>query len=96
MNYYAKKIMVSKPNMSVLAEKMINEGFIEKGTFEGDKRVTTLKLTKMGGNFLDAEMNKFINHLLDKLSVFEDKEIERLNEMIEEITDMFSKVRNDN
>ncbi len=41
-------------------------------------------------------MNKFINHLLDKLSVFEDKEIERLNEMIEEITDMFSKVRNDN
>ena len=88
--------MVSKPNMSVLAEKMINEGFIEKGTFEGDKRITTLKLTKMGGDFLDAEMNKFINHLLDKLSVFEDKEIERLNEMIEEITDMFSKVRNDN
>ena len=96
MNYYAKQIMVSKPNMSVLAEKMIDEGFVEKGIFESDKRVTTLNLTKKGGDFLDEEMSKFTNHLLGKFSVFTDKEIERLNEMIEEIKDMFSKVEGNN
>lgn len=95
MNYYAKKIMVSKPNMSVLAEKMINEGFVEKGTLEDDKRVTTLKLTKRGGEFLDEEMAKFTNHLIDKLSVFTDEEIERLNEMLEEIKNMFLRVEKD-
>ena len=96
MNYYAKKIMVSKPNMSVLAEKMINEGFVKKESLERDRRVSTLKLTEKGEDFLSEEMNKFTNHLLDKLSIFTDEEVERLNEMIEEIKGMISRVVDNN
>ncbi|MDQ2085681.1 MarR family winged helix-turn-helix transcriptional regulator [Herbivorax sp. ANBcel31] len=96
MNYYGKKIMVSKPNMSVLAEKMIEEGLVEKGTLENDKRVSTLKLTKRGGDFLDEEMTKFTRHLLDKLSVFSDEDIERLNDIVKEVQVIFSKLKNVN
>ena len=91
-----QKIMVSKPNMSVLAEKMINEGFVKKESLERDRRVSTLKLTEKGEDFLSEEMNKFTNHLLDKLSIFTDEEVERLNEMIEEIKGMFSRVVDNN
>lgn len=95
MNYYGKKIMVSKSNMSVLAEKMIDEGYVKRGTLENDRRVTTLSLTKRGGALIDEEITKFTNHLLDKLSVFNNYEIERLNEIIKEVKNLFSKIENE-
>ncbi|TYQ16002.1 UNVERIFIED_CONTAM: MarR family transcriptional regulator [Acetivibrio alkalicellulosi] len=93
MNYYGNRMMVSRPNLTVLADKMIDEGFVERITDEKDRRVIILKITEKGNDFLDGEMNKFNQHLLKKISIFSDEDIKRLSELMEETREIFSKLR---
>ncbi|MFZ5987789.1 MAG: MarR family winged helix-turn-helix transcriptional regulator [Bacillota bacterium] len=84
MNYYGSKMLISKPNLSVLADKLIEEGFVERGYLPDDRRVIILKITGKGEKFLQEQMNRIKKHLLEKMSAFGDEDIKRLNELMEE------------
>ena len=38
MHYYGQKLLISKPNMTTLANKLIKEGLLERQTDENDQR----------------------------------------------------------
>ena len=91
MNYYASKMMVSKPNLTVVADKLIQEGIVERDYLPEDRRVIILKLTQKGDQFLNQKMEMVKKHILSKIAMFDDKDIVRLNELVEEMRQIISK-----
>lgn len=91
MSYYGTKLMISKPNLTVLADKMIEEGYIQRILSPTDRRVVLLKLTEMGELFFESQRKRMTEMMLEKLEDFNDQEIERLNELFSEIKSIFMK-----
>jgi DNA-binding MarR family transcriptional regulator len=92
MNYYGSKMMISKPNLTVLADKLIEEGLLERDYHPNDRRVVILKVTEKGDQFYDEHMKRVKSYLLEKMAGFEDSDIIRLNELMEETKKIFSKL----
>lgn len=91
MSYYGTKLMISKPNLTVLADKLIEEGYIQRILSPTDRRVVLLKLTEMGELFFESQRKRMTEMMLEKLEDFNDQEIERLNELFSEIKSIFMK-----
>ena len=92
MTHYCSKMMVPKPNLTVMADKLIEEGYIEREFLASDRRVIILKLTKKGEDYLFDQREKFMHEMLRKLEVFDDNDITRLYELMEETRSIFSKI----
>jgi len=91
MSYYGTKLMISKPNLTVLADKLIEEGYLQRILSPSDRRVVLLKLTEMGERFFESQRSKMTEMMLEKLEDFNDQEIERLNALFSEIKSIFMK-----
>ncbi|SCZ79736.1 MarR family winged helix-turn-helix transcriptional regulator [Acidaminobacter hydrogenoformans] len=91
MSYYGSKLMISKPNLTVLADKLIEEGYIERVLSPADRRVVMLRLTVKGRNFFQRQRALVTELMLEKLEDFSDPEITRLNELFGEIKSIFMK-----
>ena len=92
MNYYCSQMMISKPNLTVMTDRFIEEGLIERGINEDDRRVITLKLTSKGENILLEHRKMFTSMVLERLKKLDDKEVLRLNELMEEAMMIISKI----
>lgn len=91
MSYYGTKLMISKPNLTVLADKLIDEGYIERVLSPADRRVVMLRLTDKGRDFFERQRALVTELMLEKLEDFNDPEITRLNELFGEIKSIFMK-----
>lgn len=91
MSYYGTKLMISKPNLTVLADKLIEEGYIERVLSPADRRVVLLRMTAQGLAFFETQKQRLVAMMLEKLEVYEDYEILRLNELFSEIRAIFLK-----
>ena len=92
MNYYSEKMMVPKPNLTVIADKLINDGFVERAFDPSDRRVIILALTKKGEEYLSEHIKKMKEEMVKRLDSFNDKDIIRLNELIEEMKEIFDRL----
>ncbi|MGE5632063.1 MAG: MarR family winged helix-turn-helix transcriptional regulator [Caulobacteraceae bacterium] len=92
MSYYSEKMMIPKSNLTVLSDKLIKEGLAERAFDLGDRRVITLKITKKGREFLYEHKEKVKHEILKKLDSLSDADVKRLNELIEEIREIFDKI----
>ena len=91
MSFYGTKMMISKPNLTVLADKLIEEGYLERILSPADRRVVLLKMTDQGTRFFEDQRIKMTELMLEKLEDFDDHEIERLNALFSEIKSIFMK-----
>ena len=91
MSYYGTKLMISKPNLTVLADKLIEEGYIERVLSPADRRVVMLRLTDKGRALFERQRAMVMALMLEKLEDFDDYEITRLNELFGEIKSIFMK-----
>ena len=92
MSYYGNKMMISKPNLTVLADKLIEEGLVQRDTNSDDRRVIILKITEKGEEYLNEQVEKIKKMMIKRFEVFSDSEIQRLNDLIEETKILFSKL----
>jgi len=92
MCHYGQKLLISKPNMTTLANKLIKEGLLERQADEKDRRIINLMITQKGENFLKFHKNHLKKIIIKQLEVLEDKDIEKLNNSFEEIQKIFSKL----
>jgi DNA-binding MarR family transcriptional regulator len=83
MNHYCNAMMISKPNLTVLAEKLIQEGYIERDYVPGDRRVILLKITKNGKEYMHQEKEKIMAVMLNKIAALDDIDILHLKELME-------------
>lgn len=95
MSFYSDKLMISKPNLTVMADKLIEEGLVERDFDPADRRVVTLNMTKKGKEFLTEHRERVKQEIVRKLDQFDDGDVKRLNELIEEMKTIFDKVEQD-
>jgi len=92
MRFYGEKLMISKPNMSALSKKMSDEGYINRTHGEKDRRIVYLELTDMGQLLLREHEERVKENMLERFLVFEDKEIDRLIDLFDEINSLLEKI----
>jgi DNA-binding MarR family transcriptional regulator len=85
MSYLSKKIMISKPNLTVMADKLIEENLIERTYDPNDRRVIILKITERGKTVIEKHKIKIKEVLLKKFDLLNDDEVKRLNELVNEM-----------
>ncbi|RCX15446.1 MarR family transcriptional regulator [Anaerobacterium chartisolvens] len=92
MTYYCSKMLVSKSNLSIIADRLIEEGFLERNTLPEDRRVILLRLSEKGRGFLCDQTNKFKKEIINKLEKFDENDIKRLNEIMQEAREIVTKL----
>ncbi len=95
MSYYSRKIMISKPNLTVMADKLIEENLIERTYDPNDRRVIILKITEKGKNVLEKHKIKIKEVIVKKFDMLSDEEINKLNELVDEMESILIKMIKD-
>ncbi|MDP4180141.1 MAG: MarR family transcriptional regulator [Bacillota bacterium] len=94
MSYYSKKIMLSKPNLTVMADKLIEEKLIERVYDPHDRRVIILKMTDKGRIILEEHKKKVKEIVIKKFELLNDEEVKRLNEIVNEMKTILTVITN--
>ena len=92
MSYYSEKMMVPKPNLTLMADKLIEEGLIERTFDLNDRRIINLKITRKGSKYIVEYKEKVRQEIIKKLDLLNDSDAKRLNELIEEMTEIFNQM----
>lgn len=93
MKYYGEKLMISKPNLSTVVNKLIQEELIERKNDVSDRRVINLYITDKGKDFLITHRKAAKKNMLKKLGVLTDEDVKKLNHHFKEIESIFSKLK---
>lgn len=92
MKYYCEKLMISKPNLTTVSNKLIEEGLLERKTDNNDRRIINLYITEKGIEFLDEHMKTVKEDMSKRLEVLNDEDVKTLNKNFQEIKSIFSKL----
>ncbi len=92
MSWYSDRMMIPKPNVTVLADKLIEEGFVERGFDPADRRVIILKITPKGTDFLNYHKEIILEVMAKKFEKIETEEIKKLLELFDQITKIIDKI----
>jgi MarR family transcriptional regulator, organic hydroperoxide resistance regulator len=92
MSYYSEKMMIPKPNLTLIVDKLIEEGLIVRVFDPNDRRVVILKITDKGREYLYEFKERVKQQMVEKLDIFSNTDIKRLNELIKEMKVIFEKM----
>ena len=92
MHYYGQKLLISKPNMTTLADKLIKESLLERQADEKDRRIINLTITPKGEKFLELHKSHLKKLIVKRLEVLKDEDMQKLNDSFKEIQIIFSKL----
>jgi DNA-binding MarR family transcriptional regulator len=92
MKYYGEKLMISKPNLSVMADRLIEQGYAERIFDPNDRRIIILNVTMMGQEFLDTQVKRIKEEMLRGFDSLTNEDAQRLNEIIDEMKYIFNKL----
>jgi DNA-binding MarR family transcriptional regulator len=87
-----RKLMVSKPNMTPIIDKLIAEGFVERLPHKTDRRIINIALTDRGKQFLAAHKGMIADKLKARLSDLSEEDLNVLLTSLENIRDVIMKV----
>jgi DNA-binding MarR family transcriptional regulator len=88
----AKKLMISRPNMTPLIDKLIEEGLVKRIPSETDRRVIHIALTDEGNKFLEDHQKLMSNYLKKRFSCLSDEDLIQLAQSLENIKKVFLKI----
>lgn len=93
MSYYSEKMMIPKSNLTVISDTLVKDGLLERVFDPNDRRVVILAITEKGEERLHEHKKNMMHEMAKRLDAFDDKDINRINELIEELKAIFD--RND-
>lgn len=76
MTQISRALGMPKPNITVLADKLIEKRFAERLQDNHDRRIVMIALTKKGYDFLEYIQKKYQEQIMKKLEVLTEKEME--------------------
>jgi DNA-binding MarR family transcriptional regulator len=83
---------VSKPNMTVIIDKIIEEKEVKRIYNDKDRRIIRIDITKKGEAALAKAKELMKDELKKRLSILEDKELEQLSLSLKNIKEILSKI----
>ena len=87
-----KRLSISKPNMTPLIDKLVDEGMVERLPDSKDRRIINIALTSKGIEFMDAAKKQITNSLKSKLMSLSEEELEELSSSLKSINNILSKM----
>ena len=88
----AKALMISKTNVTSLIQKLINKGFAKRTYDESDRRYILISLTNEGKTFLTNHKGLVIKNLKNKISKFDEGDLEMLSNSLKNLKELLDKV----
>lgn len=88
----AKCLDISKPNMTPIIDKLINEGFVHRYTDPNDRRKINIELTEKAHAFINEKKVEMKSNLLHKISALEEEDLIRLCSIINDMNEIISKL----
>lgn len=92
LSHLASTIGVSKPNMTPIIDKLIQDGFINRYEDPKDRRILRVELTKKATNLLECQTQEFKDMLSKKLSTLSIEDLSCLEVSLKEVTTILSKL----
>ncbi|MBB6623475.1 MarR family winged helix-turn-helix transcriptional regulator [Clostridium gasigenes] len=92
LSHLANTIGVSKPNMTPIIDKLIQDGFINRYEDPNDRRILRVELTEKANELLNSQTQKFKDILCVKLSDLADDDLNSLEGLLEKLTPILSKL----
>jgi DNA-binding MarR family transcriptional regulator len=87
-----KKLMISRPNMTPLIDKLISEGLVKRVPSEEDRRIIYIDFTDKGRRFLEDHQKMMMNNLKIQLSGLSDEDLVQLATAFANIRNVFLKI----
>ena len=97
----AKDLSISKPNMTPIIDKLVNDGYVERYCDDNDRRVILIQTTPKALEFLNTKSacNLFKsleaqvkNNIYNKIKVLDEAELNLLSESIDNILNLIPKI----
>ena len=93
MKFFGEKLTISKPNLSTLVDKMVEEKLIERVSDEIDRRRVKIRISNNGKNVLKEHGDVLKKHLFKRVSVLSDSDIKSINESFDNIQTILEKIQ---
>lgn len=88
----AERMEVKPSAITVIIDRLVQNGFVERFADPGDRRVTLLKLTEKGVAALEKVRNQFLDVTARLLAVLDESEVETFIRSFERIAEEASKL----
>ncbi|MEK4063238.1 MULTISPECIES: MarR family winged helix-turn-helix transcriptional regulator [Paenibacillus] len=88
----AERVEVKPSAITVMIERLVQNGFVERYYDPSDKRLTLLRLSKQGVLTLENVWKQFLDIITQLLAVMEESEIEPFIQSFERISEKASTV----
>ncbi len=92
MSYYSEIMQLPRSNLTLIADKLIKKGLVERHDDSSDRRVVILKITPQGESYLQEIKLLIRNEFAKKMSTVSDEDISRFNQLIEEMEIIIRKI----
>ena len=87
----AKDLSISKPNMTPIIDKLVNDGYVERYCDDNDRRVILIQTTPKALEFLKETQDYVKEIIKEKLSSLNDEDINTLSTSLESLLSVIKK-----
>lgn len=95
MSELGKKLFISKPHMTILVDKLIQQDLVLRGNDPHDRRIITIGLTEVGNKLVKELLATIRNNMTEKLSVLEEDDLQELYKSLENVKEIITKLNLD-
>lgn len=92
MSDLGKMLLISKPNVTVLVNKLIAKGFVVRSSDKQDRRIIMIKLSNKGIQFVEKNNKKYLEQIKKRLLSLSDMELELFSISLQNVRDLLSKI----
>ncbi|WP_294344414.1 MarR family transcriptional regulator [uncultured Clostridium sp.] len=89
----AKKLSISKSNMTPIIDKLVNEDFVTRYEDPNDRRVLRVKLSEKSISLLEGIKNCIIEQFASKLSTLNEEDLSELSSSADNVRNILSKLK---
>jgi DNA-binding MarR family transcriptional regulator len=89
-----RQLYISKPNMTPLIDKLVDDGWVKRSRSEKDRRVVNVEITEEGKKFLFEARKVVEENIKENLNDLDDNDLNLLNESLENIKKLALKINN--
>ena len=91
MSELSERLYVTKPNITVLIDKLVKLNFVERVNSSNDRRVYLIRLTDHGEQFIKTYSEEFIKSSAHFLSSFDTEDLELIKQTTQGMKKLLSK-----
>lgn len=89
----AKRLLISKPNMTPIIDKLLSDGYVHRYNNPDDRRIIMVELTNKGEDFLKDQAQHIKNKLADIIAPLSDEDLQKLDESVKNMLTIISKLK---